>query len=251
MTFTGLAGNVAIVTGAAQGIGAGVVRRLVDEGCRVIAVDVKPTDARVWPDAESIFNVVADVSTEQGCRSFVASAVEKFGAVNYLVNNAGITGIAQTITEVPIEDFDRVFGVNVRSVFLGLKFVLQQLHAQNSAGSIVNVSSMAAMKSFPTRALYGASKRAIIGFSNVAAIENGSRGIRVNTVLPGSIDTPMSTAVDARRAGMGGAADFTSNPIPRKGSAAEAASLIAYLLSDDASFQTGGVYTVDGGLSVR
>ncbi len=251
MSFNGLAGKVAIVTGAAQGIGAGVVRRLVDEGCRVVAVDIKPIDRRDFSDADDVCDLMADVSSEAGCRSFVQGAVERFGSVDYLVNNAGITGIALPITEVPIEDFDRVFGVNVKGVFLGMRFFLQQLHAQGTGGAIVNISSMAAMKSFPTRALYGASKRAIIGLSNVAAIENGGRSIRVNTILPGSVDTPMSNTVDARRSGMGTAADFTSNPIPRKGTPAEAASLVAYLLSDDASFQTGSVYTLDGGLSVK
>lgn len=251
MSLKGLSGKVALVTGAAQGIGAGTVLRLVEEGCHVVAVDVQPVRARASADSDRIVNVVADVSTDDGCRAFVRQGVEHFGSVDYLVNNAGIRGTPLPITEVPVEDFDLVFGVNVRSVFLGMRYFLRQLYAQNTAGAIVNVSSMAAMKSFPTRALYGASKRAIIGLSNVAAIENGSREIRVNTILPGSVDTPMSAEVDKRRAQMGNAADFTSNPIPRKGTPAEAASLIAYLLSDDASFQTGGVYTLDGGLSVK
>jgi NAD(P)-dependent dehydrogenase (short-subunit alcohol dehydrogenase family) len=251
MTYTGLAGKVAIVTGAAQGIGAGTVRRLVEEGCRVVAVDVKPAGEREVADSDVVHNVVADVSTEEGCRGYVDTAVERFGPLDFLVNNAGITGIALPITEVPIEDFDAVFGVNVRGVFLGMRFALLQMHRQETGGAIVNVSSMAAMKSFATRAIYGASKRAVVGFSNVAAMENGARGIRVNTVLPGSVDTPMGKSVDKRRAGMGGSADFTGNPIPRKGSPAEAGAFIAYLLSDDASFLTGGVFTLDGGLSVR
>lgn len=251
MTYAGLEGKVAIVTGAAQGIGAGAVRRLTEEGCRVVAVDVQPVAQRELGDFDLVHHVVADVSTEDGSRGYVDAAVERFGPLDFLVNNAGITGIARPITEVPIEDFDTVFGVNVRGVFLGMRFFLLQLHKQETGGAIVNVSSMAAMKSFATRAVYGASKRAVIGFSNVAAIENGARGIRVNTVLPGSVNTPMGKTVDKRRAGMGSAADFTGNPIPRKGTPAEAGAFIAYLLSDDASFLTGGVFTLDGGLSVR
>jgi meso-butanediol dehydrogenase/(S,S)-butanediol dehydrogenase/diacetyl reductase len=249
--YAGLTGKAAIVTGGARGMGAATVRRLCDEGCRVVAVDILPVDEREVADADNVLNVVADVSTEAGCEGYVAAAVERFGSVDYLVNNAGITGIAQPITEVPIDDFDKVFGVNTRAVFLGMRFFLLQLYRQETPGAIVNVSSMAAMKSFATRAIYGASKRAVIGFSNVAAIENGPRGIRVNTVLPGSVQTPMSAIVDKRRASMGAAADFTANPIPRRADPAEAAAFITYLLSDDASFLTGGVYTLDGGLSVR
>lgn len=126
MSFNGLAGKVAIVTGSAQGTGGGSVRRLAEEGCRVVAVDVKPLESRESPDTEHIFNIIADVSTEEGCRSFVRKAVERFGSVSFLVNNAGIRGIPAPITEVPVEDFDNVFGVNVRSVFLGMKFFLQQ-----------------------------------------------------------------------------------------------------------------------------
>jgi NAD(P)-dependent dehydrogenase (short-subunit alcohol dehydrogenase family) len=251
MPYAGLSGKVAIVTGAAQGIGAGTVRRLVEEGCSVAAVDVQPFESREVADSDFVFNVVADVSTLDGCQGYVDAAVSKFGSLDFLVNNAGIRGIPLPITEVPVEDFDVVFSTNARSVFLGMRFFLLQLYSQESGGAIVNVSSMAAMKSFPTRALYGASKRAIVGLSNVAAIENGGRGIRVNTVLPGSVDTPMSADVDKRRTTMGAAADFSANPIPRKGTTAEAAAFISYLLSDDASFLTGGVFTFDGGLSVR
>lgn len=250
MPFNGLSGKVAIVTGAAQGLGSATVARLVEEGCRVVAVDVQPNEGRPHQDSDQVLNVVEDVSSENGCESFVEAAVSRFGSVSLLVNNAGIRGVPAMITELSTQDFDEVFAVNARSVFLGMKFFLRQLHRQDAGGAIVNVSSMAALKSFPMRALYGASKRAVIGLSNVAAIENGPRGIRVNTVLPGSIDTPMSKSVDAQRAKMGSAANFTNNPIPRKGLPAEAASLIAYLLSEEASFQTGGVYTLDGGLSV-
>lgn len=249
MSFKGLAGKTAIVTGAAQGIGAGAVVRLIEEGCRVAAVDCQAIAERSLPDSDRVFNIVADVSTEDGCKSFVDKSAERFGSVNYLVNNAGITGIALPITELPVDDFDRVFAVNVRSVFLGLQFFLKRLHAQNTPGAIVNISSMAATKAFATRAPYAASKRAIIALSNVAAVENGSRGIRVNTILPGAIDTPMSKIVDGRRALMGAAGNLNNRPIPRKGTSDEVASLIAYLLSDDSDYQTAGVYTIDGGAS--
>jgi NAD(P)-dependent dehydrogenase (short-subunit alcohol dehydrogenase family) len=223
----------------------------LEEGCCVAAVDVKPTESREVGDSDHVYNIDADVSTVEGCQLFVNAAVSRFGSLDYLVNNAGIRGIPLPITEVPVEDFDVVFNTNTRSVFLGMRYFLLQLYGQETGGAIVNVSSMAAIKSFSTRALYGASKRAIVGLSNVASMENGSRGIRVNTVLPGSVDTPMSADVDKRRASMGAAADFSANPIPRKGTPGEAAAFIAYLLSDDASFLTGGVFTLDGGLSVR
>jgi 3-oxoacyl-[acyl-carrier protein] reductase len=244
MAFRGLAGKTAIVTGAAQGIGAGVVERLAAEGCRVVAVDVKPIAAK----GEAILPFTADVSTEAGCDAYVQAAVERFGSVDLFFNNAGVIGKLIPIHELPLEEFDRVHAVNVRGVFLGLRAVLRRMVAQGRGGAIVSTASVGAIRGHRGSAAYASSKRAVIGLSQAAALENGARGIRVNTICPGPVDTPMlqpalGTGIDIAMA-------FANQAIPRAAQPAEIAAFVAYLLSDEASFHTGGIYPVDGGFTI-
>lgn len=249
MAFKGLAGKVAIVTGAAGGIGAAVCRRLVEEGCSVAAVDVAAAGLRDLAETAgpSLAPMVADVSKEADCEGYVRRAVERFGAVHLFVNNAGVIGAHHPVAEMPLEEFDRVFGVNIRGAFMGLKAVLRQMIAQQAGGAVVNVSSVGALQAHRESCHYAGAKRAIIGLSGAAALENGEFGIRVNTVCPGPIDTPMLGPARTRT-GMEGGQPFRGLPLGRVGAPAEVAAFIAYLLSDEASFQTAGVYTVDGGL---
>jgi NAD(P)-dependent dehydrogenase (short-subunit alcohol dehydrogenase family) len=248
MPFLGLYGKVAIVTGAARGIGSATAHRLIKEGCKVVAVDIERkavTDfvARLGTDAA--LPIDADVSTEAGCDRYVAGAVERFGAVHLFVNNAGIGGKTVALVDTPLEEFDRVYAVNVRGVFLGLRAVLRQMRAQASGGAIVNLSSVGALAAKPGRGVYQSAKRAVIGLSHAAAVENAAAGIRVNAIAPGYVNTDMT-----RTMAPAALADILQRvPVGRAGEADEIAAFIAYLLSDEASFQTGGLFTIDGGLT--
>ena len=192
--------------------------------------------------------LTADVSDERQCERYFSQTIERFGRIDCMVNNAGILTPVRPLSELSVADFEQAFQINVRSVFLGMRAAIRQMEKQGTGGSIVNISSLAALRTAPKRAFYGSTKRAILGLSNSAALENARAGIRVNTILPGPVATPMSRQVDATRAEVGG--NMTKEyPLGRKGEPAEIAALVAWLLSSEASYATGGVYTLDGAVS--
>ena len=241
--------KVGIVTGAAGGIGLAVVQRLYDEGASVVAVDVqadKVTKVASGFAGGRVIGVGADVSTEAGCEAYVAAAVKHFGGVHVFHNNAGVLEKAQVaIVDMAVEEFDRVHAINVRGVFLGLKYVMRQMIAQQSGGAIVNTASIAALRARAQAAVYGSSKRAVVGLSNSAAAEGGRHGIRVNAICPGPVDTPMVQAMGPKSDSLKG--QFSTQVMDRYANPREIANFVCYLLSDEASYQTGGVYTIDGG----
>ena len=254
MPLAGLAGKVVIVTGGASGIGRAVVERLLAENASVVLVDLDEEGVRRAADelaSERLLPVTADVATEDGTERYFAAAVERFGRVDGLHANAGIAEPGPTIAETNPTDFDRMIAVNLRGVFLAIRRMLRTLAEQGTQGSIVTTSSVLGLKAYAGSGSYCASKAGVIALTRTAAIEAGPAGHRVNAVLPGPIDTPMADRIAAaqppeerdrfRR-------DLLAPvPLSRFGGAHEVAALVAWLLSDESSYVTGGIYSVDGG----
>ena len=246
MPLAGLSDKVVIVTGAASGIGRAVVERLLAEGSSVVAVDVAPVD-----EDERLLGVVADVSSEEETERYFEAALERFGRVDGLHANAGIAEPGPTVAETDADAFDRMLAVNLRGVFLAVRRMLRTLDAQGTHGSIVTTSSVLGLQGFAGSGAYCASKAAVIGLTKTAAIEAGPAGHRVNAILPGPIDTPMATRIreglprEERASFAQGLVDLV--PLGRYGDASEVAALVAWLLSDESSYATGGVYSIDGG----
>jgi NAD(P)-dependent dehydrogenase (short-subunit alcohol dehydrogenase family) len=246
-------GKVAVVTGAAAGFGLAVSTRLVEEGARVVMVDWA-ADALAEAAAElSSLPVVADVSQEADVDAYVRAAVEEHGRIDLFFNNAGIEGRMAPMTELSVADFDRVWAVNARGVFMGLRAVLRVMKPQRS-GVIVNTASMAAIKGAATFSPYIASKHAVLGLTKSAALEGAPFGIRVNCVAPGHIDTRMGRDLTKQinPDDPDGVYRQVSASVPlhgRYGTAAEVANLVIFLLSDEAEYISGSLHLIDGALN--
>jgi len=241
-----LDGRVAIVTGAARGIGAATAARLVEDGARVVLVDQR--DELVADVAEQLGTVArwvaADVTQEADWVRIVAAAVEGFGGVDVLVNNAGIIRV-KPLLETDLELFSKVVDTNLVSVFLGIRTVAPAL-IQRGGGSIVNLSSPQGIEGRDGMSAYTASKFGVRGLTRTAAIELGPSGIRVNCVVPGPTRTAMTTRKGWTDADYDAA--YGGYPLQRMAQPEEVAAVIAFLASDDAAFCTGADYVVDGGV---
>lgn len=251
-----LHGKVAIITGAAGGIGRAAAQRFVAEGASVVAVDL-PGDAldetaRLL--GESGHAVPADVTDEAQVAAYVAAAVERFGGVDALLNNAGVEGPVTPLVDTPVDAFDRVLAVNVRGVFLGMKHAGPVIGSRGG-GAIVNVSSVAGLGGTPGLVGYGASKHAVIGMTKTGALEFAPLQVRVNAVCPSPVETRMMRALEA---GMNpddpvAAHDMIAMSIPlgRYGEPTDIASLMCFLCSDDAAFLSGAAIPIDGAMKAR
>ena len=231
--------TTAIVTGAARGIGAATARDLVAEGGNVIVADVLDDEGGALADelGEAAKFVHLDVTDADGWDDAVATAESVFGPVGVLVNNAGVLSQGP-ITDGDVEEFRRVIEINLTGVYLGMRAVVGSMR-RAGGGSIVNISSTAGLQGYAYLSAYVASKWGVRGMTKTAALELGGDGIRVNSVHPGPIETPMTEGVGDDVA--------ASQPIPRFGTPAEVSRLVCFLASEDASYSTGAEFVVDGG----
>ena len=242
-----LAGKVAIITGAAQGMGEAHARTFVREGANVVLTDLNEergqTIARELGDA-ALF-VKQDVAVADDWASVVVAAEERFGSISVLVNNAGVIGPVRGLLDFDEADFLQVCAINQLGVFLGMKAVVPSMIA-NRGGSIVNISSIAGMLGTKesSNAAYCASKWAVRGMSKLIAAQHGRDGIRVNSVHPGYILTPMMIAATDEHGG--GAAEAI--PLGRMAQPAEVSNVVLFLASDEASFVSGAEHVVDGAM---
>jgi NAD(P)-dependent dehydrogenase (short-subunit alcohol dehydrogenase family) len=256
----GLAGRVAVVTGAAGGIGAATARRLAEEGARVVAVDINESPAGSLPG--EVAWVTADVSTEEGVAAYMEAATDRFGRVDLHHLNAGIPGSFATLPELTVAEFERVMAVNVRGVFLGVRAAFRQYAAQRTAGNIVITGSIGSLRGSADLLAYQTSKHAVLGILRGAAMYGGPLGVRVNAVAPGIVPTDLFGAARepnrkhcaATPDVAGGKDDMSrrasSTPLRRAGTGADIAGVVAFLLSEDAAYITGEVVSVDGGASI-
>jgi 2-deoxy-D-gluconate 3-dehydrogenase len=247
----------AIVTGGAMGIGLGIASRLVEAGASVLIADLDRSAAEqsatlISGGRSRVETIVADVSEEPSVRQVVDVAVQRFGGVDLLVNNAGIYP-SLSLAQLDAATFDRVVDVNLRGVFLLTKYVAEQMKRQGHGGCIVNVTSIDALHpSMVGLATYDATKHGVWGFTKNVALELAPHGIRVNAVAPGGIATPGVQKMNAA-AGAGfdpqvlTAAFLAKIPMGRMGDPDEIGKVVLFLASDMASYMTGSQVVVDGG----
>lgn len=244
--------TVAVVTGAGGGIGSATVRALAARGYAVAAVDrdAAAVEALAADLGDQVLAVAGDVSTAAGAEAYVQATLDRFGHIDHLHNNAGIEGKAVPLEELDPDDFQRVQSINVGGVFYGMRAVLPHLYAQGS-GSIVNTASQAGLEGVPRLSAYVASKHAVVGLTRTAALEAGPRGVRVNAIAPGQIATRMITSLEEQwNPGDAQAVHdmlVANIPLGRYGRPEEMGALVAWLMSDEASFIHGAVITADGG----
>ena len=244
-----LANKTALITGAGSGMGRAASLLFAKEGARVACADIDEKGAAetarmVEADGGKAFAVRADVSKSADAEAMVRATLENFGPPNVVYNNAGIEGVSDFLALMKEEDFDRVIAINLRGVFLGMKYSLPHM-VKNGGGSIINTASIAGLVGLKSAAAYCAAKAGVIALTRVAALEYGRYNIRVNAICPGAIDTPM-----VRRVGGGeapGPAMQRISSLNRVGQPEEIAKMALFLASDDSSFATGAPFIVDGG----
>jgi NAD(P)-dependent dehydrogenase (short-subunit alcohol dehydrogenase family) len=241
-----LEGKIAVVTGAGSGMGRAIARLFVEHGASVVAADITGKEEEVANElGDRCLSIRADVSRSRDVRAMLDLAVERFGRLDVLCNNAGIQGPIAKTADYEEDDWDRVIAVNLTGVFLGMKYAIPLMLA-NGGGSIVNTSSMAALVAFPMLPAYTASKGGVSMLTKLTAAEYAKEGIRVNAILPGAIDTGMTQAMPPDY--INGAVAATL--MGRIGTPLEIANLALFFASDESSFITGALVPVDGGYTL-
>ena len=245
--------KVALVTGAASGMGLATAEAFAAAGAAVALVDlneqaVRKLADRLVAEGHKAIPIACDVTDEAQVKSMVEQTVSAFGRLDAAFNNAGVQSLAVETADSTSEEFDRVNAINLKSVWLCMKYELLQMRKQES-GAIVNNSSIGGLIGIPGRAIYHATKHGVIGLTRSAALEYAARGIRINAICPGAIDTPMVAAMIAKEPET--MKDILKEqPIGRLGRPEEIASTVLWLCSSGASYIVGQAITADGGMTV-
>lgn len=238
---------MAIVTGAGAGIGRGIASRLGSEGARITLVDfdselAEQAASELSGDGADVMTVVGDVGEAETAKRAVDEAVDKWGRVDVLVNNAGIGGDVGNIWELPVEEMDRVYRTNLRGVYLLTHYAVPAMLARDY-GRIVNIASIAGKEGNPRMVPYSATKAAVIGLTKSVGKELAATGIRVNCVTPAVVQTRILDQLTEEQVGY----MVERIPMGRTGDVSEVAALVAWLSSEECSFTTGGVFDISGG----
>ena len=248
-------GKVALVTGAASGLGLATARAFAESGASVVLADWNDKAARTAADelaaqGHKAIAIRCDVADDAQVEAMVAQTVAVFGRLDAAYNNAGVQNVLAEMADTTREDYDRVMGINLRGEWSCMKFELQQMRKQGG-GAIVNCSSLGGLVGGAERGIYHAAKHGVLGFTKSAALEYAARGIRINAICPGLIWTPMADRMVA--GGQGDALKAMENSIPmgRVGRPEEIANAVLWLCSDAASYVTGQSISVDGGFVMR
>lgn len=242
-----LEGKVVIVTGGAGGMGESHARRFASEGAKVVITDINEEKGQAIAQdiGENALFIKHDVTDEEQWKNVVEQTEEKFGPVYGLVNNAGFLEKPEPIETQSLDVFTKVFNINAVSTFLGMKSVIPSMK-KNDSGSIVNISSISGLMGVPNQAAYVSSKWAIRGMTKSAARELGEHNIRVNSVHPGVVKTPMIAGEGFKEAEDAVTAQM---PLQRIQTPEELSNMILFLLSDESYSSTGSEFVVDGGLT--
>ena len=238
--------KVAIITGGASGIGEGMVELFSQEGATVIAADINETALKKVSEKENVVGMKLNVASDEDWKSFAKEVNDRFGKIDILVNNAGISS-EKPYEEIDLDDWQKMLSINGFGPFAGIKHVAPYMAAQNK-GSIINISSYTAQigQGFNH---YSASKGAVRALSKAAATTFGRQGVRVNTLFPGIIETPMTEALSTSKELLGRLMQAT--PLQRLGKPEDIANAALFLASDESSYITGSELVIDGGFSAQ
>lgn len=253
--------KVVIITGAGSGLGQATAIRLAEEGAKLSLIDLnerglaatKDAILSTAPQTEMLF-ITANVANEKEVQHYVKAVTDQFGRIDAFFNNAGIEGKQNLTQDFGVDEFQKVLSVNLNGVFYGMKYVLEVMKAQEY-GTIVNTASVGGIRGVGNQSGYAASKHGVVGLTRNSAIEYGQYGISIKAIAPGAIMTPMVEAslkqIDADNWEQVGREFVSVNPMKRFGKPEEVAALVAFLLSDEASFINAAVIPIDGGQSYK
>lgn len=234
-----VSGKVVLITGAASGMGASHARMLASQGAKIVIADIDEEGgsslAQEIGEEEAAFFEL-DVTNYENWGQVIKRTVDRFGKLDGLINNAGIFSDG-SIEDATLSDWDKTLAIDLTGTFYGMKAALPEFK-KNQTSSIINISSIAGVTGFKNRAAYSAAKWGVQGLTKTSALDLGQYNIRVNSIHPGSIDTPLTA--DLKRG-------FGQIPLGRPGQVEEISHLVVYLISDESTFTSGGTFTIDGG----